>query len=196
MNYEEDDDVVLDDDTIALQELFAERDQAYADATQEIVDVIGPTLLEALYHIFGVPTDDVTWLDFQSTENLLIAICSVKYNPAVHTPQFIADTTEQPLKVDCIVEQTIRIGVPYEVVMKSSDEIINFINALAASHKNGGPTLIEHTDIREAEDDEVHAVSHEATSTSDVSTFSPDGLTAEQKQQMLLMQHQTRGKVH
>lgn len=199
MDYDEDE-VELDEATLEVKGLFDKRDEAYIDATQEIVDAIGPTVLEALYSVFGVPQDDVKWLDFQSTDSLLIVICSVRYNPSVHTPQFIEMTVDRVPKVDFEIDQTIRIGIPYEVVMQDAGKIVDFLGALVASHKEGGPTLIQHTDVREAkEHDDIteEVVAEQQVSPhAEAAVFSTEGLTLDQKQQLLIMQHQSRGKVH
>jgi len=196
---DDEDEIVYDEKTLHVKQLFEERDVLYMEATQRIVDTIGPTVLEALYHTFAVPPDDVHWLDFQTTDNLLIVICSITYNPSVHTPGFIRDTVTTVPRVDFPIEQTIRIGIPYEVVTKDAEEIVEFLHALVNSHKEGGPTLIEHTDVKEAEAQTSENQGGEQPQTvhdNDVGVFNPANLTLEQKQQLLMFQHQTKGKIH
>lgn len=197
MDYiDDEDEIVYDENTLLVKQLFEERDVLYMEATQRIVDTIGPTVLEALYQTFAVPTNDVHWLDFQSTEHLLIVICSISYNPSVHTPAFIRDTVPNVPRVDFLIEQTIRIGIPYEVVTKDAAEIVDFLQALVNSHKDGGPTLIEHTDVKEADANPQEQQKDEHQRNSDVGVFNPANLTLEQKQQLLMFQHQTKGKIH
>lgn len=200
MDYTNDDDVVeLDEKALHVQQLFEERDDQYIEATQRIVDAIGPTVLEALYHVFAVPPDDVHWLDFQSTEHLLIIICSITYNPSVYTPVFIRDTVTAVPRVDFMIDQTVRIGIPYEVVSKTTEEIVDFMTALVNSHKEGGPTLIEHTDVQESKAQTTENEGGEQPQQAldgDVGVFTSDSLTLEQKHQLLLFQHQTKGKIH
>lgn len=202
MDYEQDDDdmPVFDEETLELKQMFIDRDNDYIDATQEIVDTIGPTLLEALYRLFGVPVDDVRWLDFASSETIMIITCGIAYNPSVSIPKFISDTQHIIPKVSIKFEQTVRIGVPYELVLADPDEILDFMSALIRSHIDGGPTLIEHLEQETVEQqpqfDDAELVEHRQGRAVDVGEFNPSELTNEQKQQMLIFQHQTKGKLH
>lgn len=193
MDYEEDDIIEYDDETKEVQRLFVERDEAYVNATQDIVNVIGPTVLEALYEVFEVPQDAVRWLDFQSTDNLLIVICSIKYNPSISIPEFIKRTREAIEHVENEVEQPVRIGIPYELVLSDPEEIVDFIYALVESHQTGGPTLIEHL---EAETELSETTLHHVPVAIDAGEFNPAELTLEQKQQLLIFQHHTKDKLH
>lgn len=182
------DDIVYGDETKFVQRLFEERDAAYIASTQLIVDVIGPTVLEALYEVFNVPTDHVRWLDFQTTPNLLIVICSISFNPSEGIPEFIADTTDDVPMVNQVIDQTVRIGIPYEIVMADPEKIVEFLDALVDSHNNGGPTLIEHNvrtafDVSEYEDDEEPSTTEKL-------------LTEDQRLQALMFERMTKGKVH
>lgn len=185
--------IEYDDETLFVKRLFDERDAAYIASTQLIVDVIGPTVLEALYEVFNVPVDDVRWMDFHTTPNLLIVICSISFNPRRGVPEFVEDTVTDPIPdVDQVIEQTVRIGIPYEIVMTSPDRIVQFLDGLVESHMNGGPTLIEHN----------------ASTVFDVSEYEPEieedktppiqtvELTEEQRLQLLMFQHATKGKLH
>ena len=200
MGYEEqdDEDVELSEDTIRLKQLFADRDNDYIDATQEIVDIIGPTLLDALYRLFNVPVMDVRWLDFSSATSIIIITCGIAYDPSEGIPKFILDTNHTIPKDAGRVEQVVRIGVPYELVMADSDKIVAFMSALVMSHASGGPTLIEHMDestvVPERYDDA--AIKRDGTVAQDASDFNPNRLTPEQRQQLLIFQHQSKGKIH
>lgn len=187
------DTIEYDDETLFVKRLFEERDAAYIASTQLIVDVVGPTVLEALYEVFNVPVDDVRWLDFHTTPNLFIVICSISFNPRNGVPEFIEDTIADPIPdVDQILEQTIRIGIPYEIVMTSSERIVRFLDGLVESHMNGGPTLIEHNastmfDVSEYEPEIVE---------DKTPPIQPVELTEDQRLQMLMFQHMTEGKIH
>jgi hypothetical protein len=196
MDEYEDDDIVYDEDTMTVKKLFADRDTAYVDATQEIVNRIGGTLLEALYELFDVPQEDVRWLDFQSTENLLIVICSISYNPSVLIPEFIALTRNNIQQVNGVIEQTVRVGIPYELVLAEPVEIVEFMESLIEQHQQGGPSLIEHVDheLSEVENIQVHHVS--SPKPVDPDEFNPAELSTEQRRQLLIFQHHTKGKVH
>jgi hypothetical protein len=197
MDYEEQDDgemPELDEEALRVKQMFIDRDNDYVDATQEIVDEIGPTLLEALYRLFNVPTSDVRWLDFAASETLMILVCGITYDPSVGVPKFVIDTQTTVPKTRGKIEQTVRIGIPYELIMADPDEIMGFMNALIRSHNAGGPTLIEHLD-GEAVDDQPR-FDDDLEVTTDRQEFNPRSLTYEQKQQMLIFQHQSKGKVH
>lgn len=202
MDYEQDDEdtPVFDKETLELKQLFVDRDNDYIDATQEIVDAIGPTLLEALYRLFGVPVNDVRWLDFASSTSIMIVTCGIAYNPSVSVPKFISDTQHVIPKVSIKFEQTVRIGIPYELVLSEPEEILDFLSALIRSHIDGGPTLIEHLDQETVEQqpqfDDAELVDQRQGRAVDAGEFNPGGLTYEQKQQMLIFQHQSKGKVH
>ncbi len=183
------DDIVYDDETKFVQRLFEERDAAYIASTQLIVDVIGPTVLEALYEVFNVPTDHVRWLDFQTTPNLLIVICSISFNPTEGIPEFVEDTTNDVPMVNQVIDQTVRIGIPYEIVMADPEKIVEFLYALVDSHNNGGPTLIEHNvrtafDVSEYDEEDSEPTSEERI------------LTEEQRMQALMFANMSKGKVH
>lgn len=201
MEYEHDDDdvPVFDEETLELKQMFVDRDNDYIDATQEIVDAIGPTLLEALYRLFGVPVEDVRWLDFASSQTIMIVTCGIAYNPSESVPKFISDTQFDVPKVRIKFEQTVRIGIPYELVLADPEDILEFMSALIRSHIDGGPSLIEHLDDSEIEQqpqfDDAELVEHRGRAV-DAGEFNPGDLTYEQKQQMLIFQHQSKGKVH
>jgi len=180
------DEIEYDEDTLKLKQLFYDRDDAYTTATQTIVDMIGPTVLEAMYELFQVPVEQVKWLDFQSTDNLLIVVCAIQYNPSKGTPQFIQNVQSNRTEHNGLVSQTFRLGVPFEVVLSTSENVLNFLTALVASHKNGGPTLIQEmmSDVEEQDKKPQH------------DEPSPVKLTPLQTQQLLMFQHQTKGKVH
>lgn len=174
-----------------IKELFDTREAVYLEITQDIADVISPTVLEALYTLFDVPSDDVRWLDFRSTDNLLIVTCSITYNPSVTIPQFILDTTDKVEYSSDRIEQTVRVGIPYELVMEPPEDIIAFITALIESHKNGGPSLIEHMST-----DTVIDNGGNRTSNHNDDVFDPSTLSPTQRQQLLFFQHETKDKIH
>jgi hypothetical protein len=187
------DNIIYDEDTIELQELFATREAMYSDITQDIVDLIGPTVLEALYRLIDVPTDAIRWLDFKSTDNLVIVMCGVTYNPSVTVPKFITDTALEVIYSPTPVEQTVRIGIPYEMVLAAPEDILAFLQALVVSHKSGGPSLIEHLDIETLLDESPNEETH-SHRVDDV--FDPTNLSTIQKQQLLFFQHETKDKLH
>lgn len=183
------DDIAYTDDTLFVKRLFSERDDAYIASTQLIVDVIGPTVLEALYEVFNVPVDDVKWLDFSQTDNLLIVVCSIAFNPQEGIPEFIEDTIETNSipNVNEVIEQNVRVGIPYELVMKDPEEIVDFIDALVDSHMNGGPSLIQTTNNLDGAD---------FITSSTILEDRDASLTDAQRQSLLLFTHTTQGKLH
>lgn len=186
---QQEDAIVYDEDTLRLMKMFHDRDDAYTTATQAIVDQIGPTVLEALYELFRVPVEQVKWLDFQSTDNLLIIICAIQYDPSVFVPPFVDDIRVDSLPVDkpSVVSQTVRIGIPFEVVMTTSETIYNFLSALVDSHKSGGPTLIQQMGQTSTEKPARNKQPQQTT---------PVELSLDQKMMLLTLQRQTRRKIH
>lgn len=192
-------DVEYDDDIHELKDLFEAREAVYYEITQEIVDIIGPTVFEGLFMLFNVPNEDVRWLDFKSTDNLLIVTCSVIYNPSGEVPQFILDTTQELPQSSERIEQTVRLGIPYELVLSPPEDILAFLQALIVSHKNGGPSLIQHLSTDTVTEDDIQQevpapVQHHNTHDPDI--FDPSPLTATQRQQLLFFQHETKDKLH
>lgn len=198
-------DIPWSDDVLQLKGLFNKRDAAYINTTQQIVDTISTTVLPALYEVINVPTDNVKWIDFQTTDTLMVVVCSVGYLPS-DVPTFISDMSGEIPDVPDMVEQIVRIGIPYEFVLAPPDQIVEYMHMLIENHKTGGPTLIELTDViitdDEDEDEEpVDEMSFSASSPEEppasfAAQFDPSSLTEAQRAHLLVFQHHTRGKVH
>jgi hypothetical protein len=197
MVMEDIDSIEYDESIDELKSMFEAREAVYQEITQDIVDFIGPTVFEALFILFNVPNKDVRWLDFKSTDNLLIVTCSVIYDPSGVVPQFIVDTIPELPQSSDRIEQTVRLGIPYELVLAAPEDIVAFLQALITSHKNGGPSLIQHistdTAVEEVEYEEPPQKQHK---THDPDVFDPSPLSAAQRQQLLFFQHITKDKVH
>ena len=181
---DEEDDAELADIEF-LQETFAGRDSAYKEATQAIVDVIGPTAIAAIHRMLEVEEDQVVWSDFHTNGPLVVVECEVTYNPSEGIPPLIKNLGSKSVDVvNEVITQTIRVGIPYAFVMKDPDEIIDYMNGLIES---------KHNIQQEEEIDPFYYTPDE-----DDAEFDTDVLSEQQRKSYSMIQdhYGTGGKLH
>lgn len=113
-----------------LVTLFAKRDQLYQRATEDIVQVVGPTTLKALVTMFNVPFENVTWIELQVVEELLVIVASIVYEEDQQPPAVIQALSPMPDTMEPSI-RLFRVAVPLEVVFQPAEEILQYFKKTA-----------------------------------------------------------------
>jgi hypothetical protein len=155
----------------ALVEMFEDRDEFYKQTTARILDYIGPTALEALINLFDVPVENVTWIEVQLIENIVLIIVSIDYEKDQPVPSAILELSPNiPTSIGNTVTRLLRIGLPIDQIFDSSETIYEYLIA----------TVKEITNQREAQPNTTRQ-------SKPVEEFDMTELSHEQRFQLLLV---------
>lgn len=180
----------------ALIELFNKRERLYDHISNEIADMIGPSLLEGLITFFGAKYENVVWLDLRLTDLTIEIAASVGHGCDETVPELIeklAPTEPIPDGEDVVLIQRImKIMIPLGYAFKPKDVIVKFLTEQIGEQSSPTeyiPTVLikEPSTYQEGEVEETeHATSQ----------FDPSGLSKDQIHQMLIFQHQSKNTMH
>lgn len=136
-----------------LLAMFDARDGMWAKHNRLIAAVIKPTVLDALYDLFDVPSDDVEWVDLQLMETVMLVVCTITYDPA-STGSIFLQQVDQAKRPDTPirVQRFLRIGIPLAIAFSPKDEIKRFLLTLPVESTDDdndigvGPSLLGESD--------------------------------------------------
>lgn len=159
------------------------REKCMNELTTNILDKLEDNVLAVLHQLLGIPTEDVSWVDVQVLDNVLLLTCTISYDPLMITPfiqkLFIYDPEDD---MDNVVHKMIRIGVPTAYIFGSIDTLFEFFNSLADSALTDNQLIVDNRDNRVDNSN---------------STFNISQLTDEQVQQLRLFNAcNTKGDKH
>lgn len=115
---------------LTLEEIlraFTSREDGYGAATQKILSLLAPTVLTALYDFFGVPEERVEWMDIQLSGNMVIILATVIHRSDEAVPPVLEQLAPRNSSDIESIERLVRIGVPIAVIMKTPEEICEFL---------------------------------------------------------------------
>ena len=168
-----------------LVALFETRDQLYQQSTEKIFESIGETTLEALVTLFGVPYENVSWLETQLVDNVMVLVASITYGNDQRVPPVIQALS--PASEDGHPSiRLFRVGLPLDVVFLPKEEIVDYLVKTAE-------TVVNKMKARQApkSDDSVPV-----KVVSPQPEFDTSGLSREQVLQVLLFGEETQGTKH
>jgi hypothetical protein len=168
-----------------LVALFEARDQLYQQSTEKIFESIGETTLEALVTLFGVPYENVSWLETQLIDTVIVIVASISYGEDQLVPPVIQALSPAAEHGHPSI-RLFRIGLPLDVVFLPKEEIVDYLVKTAEAVTNK-------MKARQAPKGEgnvpVKVVSPQPE-------FDTSGLSREQVLQVLLFGEETRGTKH
>lgn len=133
-----------------LRELFNQREFAYLTLSQDILDEIGPTVLDAALEMLNIEDEDVSWEDVQLVDDVITLVAFVLYRPgdiAITEAKEKVLITEENMD---IYKRIIRIGVPLNIAETGTKEdIITFLKNIQAT-KNANNSNEPDTKMLEA----------------------------------------------
>lgn len=180
----------MDEATLAkvkeLTGLFDEREGGYKNATKKIFDFVAPTVLAAMYDLFDAPYENVTWLEVQATENILMVVASVVYREQQKVPEIIEQLSPRTTEGSVTTARLFRVGVPVDIAFTTKEGVAEYLTRMAqASINKRKPSLV----VKPLEDANVPVVNRDVE-------FDTSGLSKEQMQQLLLFQSMAKGVKH
>lgn len=167
-----------------LYRLQGDRDVIHEQMTTEMFNGV-PNVVEALTMMLDLPEDDIKWVEFEMSDDVMVLGIAIKFSPH-DIPMFVEIFAPHSMDnvdpdVD-VVKQLIRVGLPLEYADKSPKDIIQFFHDLAPS-------------ISGDDTDEPDDVTGGDPTIMD-QTFNTSQLTEEQTQKLLLFQTHTSGVKH
>ena len=165
-----------------LLQLLEERDTVVEQITAHILDKIQSPLLEVLTELFGLPEQNIEWLDVQYMEKVLLIMCAIQYDPKYATA-YLRGLFKQPSAIDVVDEnmKMIRIGIPISYVFGSRENIIKFLYEVA------NDSILEKIETTVENSEKI---------SDNVLSFDISRLTKEQIRQMELFDKQGKGAKH
>jgi hypothetical protein len=152
-----------------IQQLFEERDRAKNAVTQQIFE----TLFTALFELFDVSHESVSWLAIDLIPNHIVVTVSVKYISSSDTSVFLKLMDRAAGASPNALSKTLRVTVPTDRVFDRVEKLKDYLIDMATTLV--GP--VENTYTEPKTDLE----------------FSPKNLTKEQLEQLLLFQQTVSG---
>jgi hypothetical protein len=149
-----------------IQQLFEERDRAKNAVTQQIFEALSDTLFTALFELFDVSHESVSWL-------AIVVTVSVKYISSSDTSVFLKLMDRAAGASPNALSKTLRVTVPTDRVFDRVEKLKDYLIDMATTLV--GP--VENTYTEPKTDLE----------------FSPKNLTKEQLEQLLLFQQTVSG---
>lgn len=171
-----------------LIELFEKRERLYQQTTGQICELLGPTALEALIEVFDAPYENVTWLEVQLVEDVLLIVASIAYDEGQKVPPAIQELS--PLPEDEASIRLFRIGLPVELIFQPKVEILEYLSK-AAQLRVESPTE-KQSPITPKDDESFQVPVH----SSQQPEFDTSELSHEQIQQLLLAGINVKGTIH
>lgn len=179
-----------------LVELFEKREQVQQQSTEAILEAIGPTTLEALFELFDVPYESVSWLDAQLVDTVIVLVASIVYGEDQKVPPIIQALSPAPNDGRPSI-RLFRVGIPLELVFQSKDEIVEYLLETVGMatkrskkrKKKGSPGEIEGQDMDTGEDNVVLINGPQPE-------FDTSELSHEQIQQLLIFGGDANGSKH
>jgi hypothetical protein len=165
-----------------LLTLINEREEAYAEYTEAIADVIRPTVLAALQELLNIKDHQVEWSEiYISMEDLALhIICTVTYGSDDVVPAFVTRIAPRVMTDSPNDVRVVRIGIPIAYSAHPKDEILEFLHQLV--------------------DEQQKAIPEPATvasgDTQVLDQFNLSKLTKDQVAQLLVFQHLNEGVKH
>lgn len=174
-----------------LVSLFEERDRLYTQSTEKIFSTVGPTALEALVALFNVPYENVSWLETQLIDNIMLIVASITYGDGQKVPPVIQALSPVPEDGQASI-RLFRVGLPLELIFQPKQEITDYLMETAgvAAHRaraRQGPQLTPEQQQQEANKMTIHGPQPE---------FDTSHLSHEQIQQLLIFGQDTKGVKH
>lgn len=166
-----------------LLRLLEERDQTTDYLTSQILEKIRPSVLDTLCELFGLPNEEIDWLDVQIIEQVLLVVCAINYEESHSTP-YLKKLFSSSDMVDNVAPnmKMIRIGLPLAYVFGEKKPIIDFLYSV----------------VDEAIIERIESSVDFANETSDntQSSFDTSKLTEQQTEQLNLFLNHGRGVKH
>lgn len=169
-----------------LASLFKHRDQVYEKATSAILDMLGPTVLEALYSMFNAKYEDVQWIEVQVHDGVLLIVASVFYPKDTPPPKNIELLSPATPEGSDLVGRVFRIGIPMNIVFTSKEEVSQYL-VEATKKATTKAEQLQRTERIQRELQMGHDIEEE---------FDKTTLTKEQVQQIVMFQNATKGTKH
>ena len=172
-----------------LINLFEDRERLHQLSTEKILDYLGPTVLEGLYTLFNAPYENVTWLETQLVEDIVLIVASIEYDHDEDVPDIIQALSPMPVTGQPSI-RLFRVGVPLDMVFTTKEEIAEYLTGTAQSAAKKLRTQME--DIEEEGSVPVEIEKQKPQQTE----FDTSELTHDQKQQLLMYNEDKKGTKH
>lgn len=172
-----------------LVSLFEGRDKLYQKSTEKIFETVGPTALEALVTLFNVPFENVSWLETQLVDNIMLLVASIIYGDDQKVPPVIQALSPMPEDGRASV-RLFRVGLPLELIFRPKEEIVGYLMETAgvAAHRAKTRQAGQQS-VPEQQDNNVPINRPQPE-------FDTSHLTHEQIQQLLIFGNETKGVKH
>lgn len=113
-------------------ELLETRTKITTAITQDMIQLLGPTVIEALHEVMQVADENVTWVDVNVIEHMVVldAVVSMKIDDL--SPFMLSITPPENLQLaeddSDVLEQVVKIGIPADLCFTTKQKIVDFIN--------------------------------------------------------------------
>lgn len=177
---------------LKLARLINAREEQYQNSTDDILELVAPTVVAAVYELFQCSYDDVSWYDVDVVHDILMLVAIVSYKDGKKLPEAIQSTSYATLREDdesSISEHIFRIGVPLSLVFAPSNEIVEYL--LNAEHYAQPESMYVEGPSETQED-----VAIKSGGDLPLSEFDATKLTPEQIQQLMISQSVYKGSKH
>lgn len=113
-------------------ELLETRARLSSALTHDMIQLLEPTVIQALHEVMQVDADNVSWVDVNVIDHMVVldAIVSVRIDAlstfmlSITPPENLQMADED----DDVLEQVVKIGIPADLVFTNKQKIIDFIN--------------------------------------------------------------------
>lgn len=180
-----------------LQFMINRRTDMFIEQTEEIARLLAPTAFEAIYRYLQVPSESLTWTDIEQVEDILVLY------GMVDTSMLDAESVvyEALASIDQDPDSTlklVRVGFPIHIAVEPAEEVYKFLKENAIGKALTYNSETEEITYPEAPSsvDESMVPKVDANVAATDTHFSQEELTSDQKQQMLVFQHQSGRTVH
>lgn len=190
-----------------LISLFEARDKLYQQTTEEILELVGPTALDALFTLFDAPMEQVRWLETHLVENIMLLVASITYDDDQEVPPVIQALSPNPEEGGPSI-RLFRVGIPLTMLFQPKEDIVDYLTETAgkAARLRGHSTPVGNLPPEGTLSHAAELKAHIQESQQDEDTsvpvhgpqpdFDTSDLTYDQIQQLLMFESLTKGIKH
>jgi hypothetical protein len=173
-----------------LVSLFEMRDRLYQESTEKIFEAIGPTALEALVSLFNVSYENVSWLEVQLIDNIMLIVASITYNDGQTVPAIIQTLSPIPESGQATV-RLFRVGLPLELLFQPKQQIVDYLTKTAEKTIDRSKVRAQQLQIQHR-----HMTDTNVPISGPQPEFDTSKLTHEQRQQLMILGAEIKGIKH
>lgn len=115
-----------------LRALVEERDQVRNEFNNQIAKLLTPSVLTAMFELFGLEPEAVEWSALDVIEELLIVVVNVTYKMSDSTSMFLKHMDQVANAGPNALVRTLKVGIPLKLAFAPVEEIKTFLLAAAA----------------------------------------------------------------